>query len=127
MKFESFWLSIADALLSDSGGDRDRGRVQISDLRIQGRESVRSWNSCTMDSALELVISFVARFIRLLMQFQRELEFDNEETLTFRPSMGLGLQLGSLLVDYAYTDLGDDQNTFSHVISLRLGLKPRNR
>ena len=39
--------------------------------------------------------------------------------------MGIGLQLGSLLVDYAYTDLGDDQNTFSHVVSLKLGLKPR--
>lgn len=62
-----------------------------------------------------------------LNQFQREIGFDNQETLTVRPSLGLGLRLASLFVDYAYTDLGDDRRTFSHVISLRLGLKPRSR
>ncbi|MCB0639565.1 MAG: hypothetical protein KDC54_23225 [Lewinella sp.] len=59
-------------------------------------------------------------------QFQNELDFDGSETLTARPSLGIGLKLGSLLVDYAYTDLGDDRNTFSHVISLRVGFKPRS-
>lgn len=58
-------------------------------------------------------------------QFQRELDFDQKETLTFRPNLGLGLKLGNLVVDYAYTDLGSNQNTFSHVVSLRLGVKPR--
>jgi hypothetical protein len=58
-------------------------------------------------------------------QFQNELDFDGTEIFTARPSLGIGLKLGSLLVDYAYTDLGDDRNTFSHVISLRLGIKPR--
>lgn len=60
-------------------------------------------------------------------QFQRELDFGNEETLTLRPSLGVGLKLGQLIVDYAYTDLGDDRNTFSHVVSLQLGLKPRRK
>ena len=58
-------------------------------------------------------------------QFQRELDFDQKETLKFRPNLGLGLKLGKLLVDCAYTDLGGNQNTFSHVVSLRLGVKPR--
>lgn len=60
-------------------------------------------------------------------QFQNELDFDGNETLTARPSLGIGLKLGGLLVDYAYTDLGDERNTFSHVISLRLSIKPKDR
>lgn len=58
-------------------------------------------------------------------QFQRIADFGGEESLSFRPSLGVGMRLGALHVDYAYTDLGGDQNTYSHVISLRLGLKPR--
>lgn len=58
-------------------------------------------------------------------QFQYEQDFGLEESLTLRPSIGIGLGLGGLLVDYAYTDLGDSRNTFSHVVSLKLGLKPR--
>jgi hypothetical protein len=60
-------------------------------------------------------------------QFQRERDFDQVENLTLRPSMGIGLKLGQLLVDYAYTDLGDSRNTFSHVVSLKLGLKRKSR
>ena len=58
-------------------------------------------------------------------QFQRESDFDREEYLTVRPSVGVGMQLAALVVDYAYGNLSaGDQNTFSHVISLRLDLKP---
>lgn len=61
-------------------------------------------------------------------QFQRESDFDREEYLTTRPSVGVGLKLSSLMVDYAFSNLGaGDQNTFSHVISLRLDLKPSER
>ncbi len=58
-------------------------------------------------------------------QFQKELDFDGSENLNLRPSVGLGLRISSLLVDYAYTDLGDERNTFSHIISLKLDIKPR--
>ncbi len=60
-------------------------------------------------------------------QFQRELDFDGSESLTFRPSLGLGLKLGVLQVDYAFTDLGSQENTFSHVISAMLTIKPKER
>ncbi|RMG85780.1 MAG: hypothetical protein D6714_05340 [Bacteroidetes bacterium] len=59
-------------------------------------------------------------------QFQRELAFDNSETLTARPSLGVGLVLGQLKVDYAYVDVADAENRFSHVVSLVLNLKPRS-
>lgn len=60
-------------------------------------------------------------------QFQRETDFGGVENLTLRPSIGIGLKIASLRVDYAFTDLGDQRETFSHVISLNLEIKPRNR
>ena len=61
-----------------------------------------------------------------LNQFQRETDFTGSEILLSRPSIGIGLQISSLKVDYAFTDLGDERNTFSHVISLLLDLNPKN-
>ncbi len=61
-----------------------------------------------------------------LNQFQREIDFDNTENLLTRPSIGIGLKISSLKIDYAFTDLGDDRNTFSHVISLLLDFKAKS-
>ncbi len=60
-------------------------------------------------------------------QFQKEKDFGGGEFLTSRPALGIGLQLYSLRVDYAYTNLGDSQNRYSHVISLQLDLKPKKQ
>ncbi|MBK8566405.1 MAG: PorV/PorQ family protein [Saprospiraceae bacterium] len=60
-------------------------------------------------------------------QFQKERDFDGSEFLTSRPALGVGLQLYSLRIDYAYTNLGDSQNRYSHVISLQLDLKPKKQ
>jgi hypothetical protein len=66
--------------------------------------------------------SFV--FLRAgISQFQRIPDLGGRELLGSRPAIGLGLKLGRLHVDYAYTDVGARQNTYSHIISLRLGLK----
>lgn len=60
-------------------------------------------------------------------QFQRIQDFDNVERFNSRPSLGLGLKVGQLHVDYAYTDIGEDdgRSTYSHIVSVRLGLRPR--
>ncbi len=61
-----------------------------------------------------------------LNQFQREQSFNGQENLTIRPSIGVGFRLGRILrIDYAFTDLGDQRNTYSHVISLLLDIRPR--
>ncbi|MCO6493104.1 MAG: hypothetical protein J5I98_32090, partial [Phaeodactylibacter sp.] len=62
-----------------------------------------------------------------LNQFQRIQDFDNTESLRMRPSLGVGLAISSLKVDYAFTDLGSEENTFSHIISLMLEIKPRKK
>lgn len=58
-------------------------------------------------------------------QFQKEGDFDGQKHYISRPSVGVGLQIYSLRVDYAFTDLGDSQNRYSHIVSLRLDLKPK--
>lgn len=67
-------------------------------------------------------------FVRAgVSQLQRIRDFNNVEAINSRPALGLGLKVGQLFVDYAYTDLGDDdgRSTYSHIVSLRLGIKNR--
>lgn len=64
-------------------------------------------------------------FVRAgVSQLQRIQDFDQVETLNSRPALGLGLKVGKLYVDYAYTDLGenDGRSTYSHIVSLKLGI-----
>ncbi|MEM1215054.1 MAG: hypothetical protein AAGJ82_05190, partial [Bacteroidota bacterium] len=93
------------------------------------RNTLLSANPFSIDPSLGLEGAYRDYlFLRFgVNQFQQERDFDQEENLTMRPSLGVGLRLGSLVVDYAYTDLGDSRNTFSHVISLALALKPRTK
>ena len=60
-------------------------------------------------------------------QLQRIRDFGDREAINSRPALGLGLKIGQLHVDYAYTDLGDNggRSTYSHIVSLRLGIRPR--
>lgn len=60
-------------------------------------------------------------------QFQRITDFDGSQSLRARPSLGLGLAISSLRIDYAFTDLGSEASTYSHIISLMLSIKPRKK
>ena len=62
-----------------------------------------------------------------LSQIQEETDFAGDEFYISRPSVGIGLQLFSLRIDYAYTDLGDSQDRYSHIVSLQLDLKPKDK
>ena len=58
-------------------------------------------------------------------QFQQLSDLDRSDYWTARPSLGVGLKLSNLAIDYAFTDIGDSRNTYSHIVSLLLELKPR--
>ncbi len=65
-------------------------------------------------------------FIRAgINQFQKESDFGGKQILSPRPGIGAGFKLGGLQLDYAFTDLASDNNTYSHIISLMLHLKPK--
>ena len=94
------------------------------------RNTLLSANPISLDPAFGLEADYGDFiFVRAgVSQLQRIQDFDMEERINSRPSLGLGLKIGQLNVDYAYTDLGEDdgRSTFSHIVSLRLGIKPRN-
>ena len=93
------------------------------------RNTLVSGDPISIDPSMGLELGY-NQFIFLragVNQFQKEKDFDNTESLIYRPSLGVGLKISSLVVDYAYTDVGDGQNKFSHVISLKLSLKPKVR
>ena len=58
-------------------------------------------------------------------QFQKERDVDGREYFIARPALGIGLQMFSLRLDYAYSNPGDSRNLYSHVVSLQLEIKPR--
>ncbi|CAH1000260.1 hypothetical protein LEM8419_01409 [Neolewinella maritima] len=93
------------------------------------RNTLVSADPISLDPAFGLEADY-GKFVFLragVSQLQRIRDFDNVEAINSRPSLGLGLKVGQLFVDYAYTDLGDDsgRSTYSHIVSLRLGISPR--
>jgi hypothetical protein len=61
--------------------------------------------------------------------FQQIKDFDDSKKMTFQPNVGIGVNIKSFSLDYAFTDIGDQSVAlYSHVISLRLRLvSPQNQ
>ncbi len=90
------------------------------------RNTLISSSPFSIDPAFGLEADY-GRFIFLRLganQFQQVQDFDGSEQWQMRPSLGVGLRISSLRIDYAFTDLGSEENTFSHIISLALDIKP---
>ncbi len=64
-------------------------------------------------------------FVRLgANNFQQDTDLGIDPFWTVEPSLGLGIRIKKIQIDYAYTDVAEQRNnTFSHVISLQLNLK----
>jgi hypothetical protein len=93
------------------------------------RNTVISGDPVSIDPSMGMEVDY-NKFLFLragISQFQKEKDFDGSDYYISRPAIGIGLQLYSLRVDYAYTDLGDSQNRYSHIVSLQLDLKPRKK
>lgn len=90
------------------------------------RNTLISSNPFSLDPALGIEANYNKfLFVRLgVNQFQRISDFGGEENLGARPSVGVGLRISSLHLDYAFTNLGDQESRYSHVVSLMLDIKP---
>lgn len=92
------------------------------------RNTLISGDPISIDPSMGLEIQY-NDFIALragVNQFQQLSDLDRSDYWTARPSMGVGLKLSNLAIDYAFTDIGDNRNTYSHIVSLILDLKPRS-
>lgn len=93
------------------------------------RNTLVSSDPISLDPALGVEISLQqTAFFRLgVNQFQRETNFGGNEIWSPRPSIGVGLKIATARIDYAFTDLAADNNTFSHIISVQLAFRQKNR
>lgn len=93
------------------------------------RNTLLSANPFSIDLSLGLEAGYHNfLFLRAgVSQFQKQENFDNTETLIVRPSLGVGLKLGKLVVDYAFTNPSDGQNRFAHIVSLQYSVRPREK
>lgn len=93
------------------------------------RNTLLSANPFSIDLSLGLEAGYHNfLFLRAgISQFQKQENFDNTETLIVRPSLGVGLKLGKLVVDYAFTNPSDGQNRFAHIVSLQYNVRPKGK
>ena len=89
------------------------------------RNTLVSGRYSSIDPAFGLELNY-NRFIFLrggVNNIQEELNMQNNPVWTIQPNLGVGLKLGKLRLDYAFSDVdGKEQNTYSHIISLSLDL-----
>ncbi len=86
-------------------------------------------NPVSIDPRLGLEFNYM-QFLYLragIGNIQRSLSDVNSDMITtFQPNMGVGIKIKNLLIDYAYTDIGNQsQALYSHVFSLRLDVNKR--
>ncbi len=103
------------------------------DFTTDGQRNVLvSSKTLNIDPHLGLEVNY-NKFIFLrggVINFQKVKDEDNanEEKWTFQPNFGVGIVLGGLTIDYAYTNIGNVSDVnFSNVFSLKLNLKKRKR
>lgn len=99
------------------------GEVDLSITTDGKRNSIIKSNPFSIDPSIGVEFgykTFVAlRFGIGNMQYIKD--FDDSKSLTIQPNIGIGINIKSFSLDYAFTDIGDQSTAlYSHVISLRL-------
>ena len=93
------------------------------------RNTLVSADPISLDPTVGVELDYNQRvFLRGgLYKAQRELDFDNQEYLTADPTLGVGIALRNLRIDYAFSDVGDsDRQSYSHIVSLRITFEPKS-
>lgn len=89
------------------------------------RNTLVASETFSLDPAIGLELDYLQlAFLRFgLNQFQEVPDFEGQMRTAIRPALGLGVQIKGIRLDYAFSDSGADDNTYSHVVSLILQLK----
>jgi hypothetical protein len=101
-----------------------KGLVELDlDFTFDGQRHVLiEGDPISIDPHLGIEINYnQLAFVRFgVGNFQRVVEFDNEESMTFQPNFGIGIQFKGISIDYALTDIGDQSLAlYSNVFSIR--------
>jgi hypothetical protein len=61
------------------------------------------------------------------MNIQKEKNFDGTSKLNYTPTLGIGLQINNLAIDYALSNVGGVSSLpYSNIISLRLNINKKS-
>lgn len=101
-----------------------------ADLTFDGRKNnVVQSKFFNADPRLGLELGY-KEFVFLrggIMNLQKVKQISGEEELSFMPSIGLGLKINALSIDYALSNFGGASSLpYSNVISLRLGINKKS-
>lgn len=89
------------------------------------RNALLRMNTLTLDPSVGVEVGFRhLAFVRLgAGQWQQVEDFDGSKDWRFQPNAGLGMKIGGVSVDYAFTDIGDvAAGLYSHVFSLNIDI-----
>ncbi|MDA3954188.1 MAG: PorV/PorQ family protein [Bacteroidales bacterium] len=101
-----------------------KGLVELDlDFTFDGKRHVLiEGDPISIDPHLGIEINYNhLAFLRFgVGNFQRLVEFDDKESMTFQPNFGIGIQYKGISIDYALTDIGDQSLAlYSNVFSIR--------
>ena len=89
------------------------------------RNAVVSSDTWSLDPALGLEFDYLQMiYIRMgVGNFQKEIDFQNQEYTSFQPNIGLGFKYKGVQIDYALTDISNQSAAiYSNVFSVRVDL-----
>ncbi|MCC6601092.1 MAG: hypothetical protein IT223_10520 [Crocinitomicaceae bacterium] len=89
------------------------------------RNTLVSSNPVSIDPGIGVEVGYNnVIFLRLgAGNIQRVKDFDESESLTFQPNLGIGLRIKRLYIDYALSDIGNVSDVlYSNVFSLQLDI-----
>lgn len=102
------------------------GEIDIDITTDRKRNTLLRSNPFSIDPHMGIAFGFkeLVRVRGGINNIQYVKQFDDSQQLTLQPNIGLGINLKSFSLDYAFTDLGDASAAlYSHVVSLRIRLE----
>jgi hypothetical protein len=92
-------------------------------IRFEENNDIISTSFASINPALGLEFAYIDMiYLRTgVGNFQNEMQLDNQERVSFQPSIGLGFKYKGIEIDYAFTDIGDQSIAlYSNVFSLKI-------
>ncbi|WP_229736666.1 putative type IX sorting system protein PorV2 [Bizionia arctica] len=92
-------------------------------IRFEQNNDVLSTSFASISPAVGLEFGYIDMiYLRTgVGNFQNEMLLDNNERVSFQPSMGVGFKYKGIQIDYAFTDIGDQSIAlYSNVFSLKI-------
>ena len=97
--------------------------IRVKDEEL--KNDVVSTEIASVNPALGFELGYIDLvYLRLgVGNFQNEIQYDSSEKLSFQPNFGIGFNMNSIEINYAFTDIGNQSTAlYSNIFSLKFNL-----